>query len=35
MEEFINKSIQNTKRYAKRQYTWFNNQFNYFDLIIE
>ena len=35
MEEFINKSIQNTKHYAKRQYTWFNNQFNYFDLIIE
>ena len=35
MDEFINKSIQNTKRYAKRQYTWFNNQFNYFDLIIE
>ena len=34
MEEFINKSIQNTKRYAKRQYTWFNNQFDNFDLII-
>lgn len=34
MEEFINKSIQNTKRYAKRQYTWFNNQFDKFDLII-
>lgn len=33
-EQFIEKSIKSTKNYAKRQYTWFNNQFKHFDLRI-
>lgn len=34
LEEFISKSIQITRNYAKRQYTWFKHQFDKFDLEI-
>jgi len=34
-DQFVNNSIKLTKNYAKRQYTWFNNQFDRFDLIID
>ncbi|MDD2840339.1 MAG: tRNA (adenosine(37)-N6)-dimethylallyltransferase MiaA [Rickettsiales bacterium] len=35
LEEFINQSVKITRNYAKRQYTWFNHQFDKFDLQIE
>ena len=28
------KSVKMTRNYAKRQYTWFNNQFSKFDMVI-
>ena len=34
LNDFLNNSIKLTKNYAKRQYTWFNNQFKKIDLII-
>ncbi|HSQ97412.1 MAG TPA: tRNA (adenosine(37)-N6)-dimethylallyltransferase MiaA [Rickettsiales bacterium] len=34
IDNFINQSIKITKNYAKRQYTWFNHQFDKFDLQI-
>ena len=35
LDEFLNNSIKLTKNYAKRQYTWFNHQFDRFDLRVE
>ena len=35
LDEFLNNSIKLTRNYAKRQYTWFNHQFDGFDLRIE
>lgn len=34
LEDFINQSVKITRNYAKRQYTWFNHQFDKFDLQI-
>lgn len=34
IDEFIEKSVKMTRNYAKRQYTWFNNQFSKFDMVI-
>ena len=35
LDEFLNNSIKFTRNYAKRQYTWFNHQFDMFDLRVE
>jgi len=35
MQDFIDTSVKITRNYAKRQYTWFNHQFDKFDLRIE
>ena len=35
MDDFINISVKITRNYAKRQYTWFNHQFDKFDLRIK
>ncbi len=35
MQNFIDTSVKITRNYAKRQYTWFNHQFDKFDLRIE
>lgn len=32
LSDFVNQSIKITRNYAKRQYTWFNHQFDWFDL---
>ena len=34
LQDFINNSVKTTRNYAKRQYTWFNHQFDKFDLRI-
>ena len=34
LQEFIDNSVKITRNYAKRQCTWFNNQFAKFDLLI-
>ena len=34
IDEFIANSVKTTRNYAKRQCTWFNNQFEKFDLSI-
>ena len=34
LEDFIRQSVKITRNYAKRQYTWFNHQFDKFDLQI-
>jgi tRNA dimethylallyltransferase len=33
-EEMVQRSIEKTRQYAKRQYTWFNNQFEH-DLVLD
>ena len=35
LQEFIDNSVKTTRNYAKRQCTWFNNQFKSFDLSIQ
>lgn len=33
-DDMVQRSIEKSRQYAKRQYTWFNNQFNH-DLVVE
>lgn len=35
LQEFIEQAVKVTRNYAKRQYTWFNHQFDKFDLRID
>lgn len=35
LDEFITQSTQETRRYAKRQFTWFNHQFERFDCVVK
>ena len=34
-EEMFESSVRETRRYAKRQYTWFRNQFKYVDFLFD
>ena len=34
-EEMFDSSVRETRRYAKRQYTWFKNQFKYVDFLFD